>query len=231
MKLKMDFKAFIALVALAVLFSSIAYFTPWTSSNLETFKEREKLKSTTISFSNSATETQIQKNKSDRRSKDRISVGVRANKSISISERIRQLTDVSRNANANEIETLKHLLDDRKENASVRNEVLNRLRRSSYKAMLADHLSRLLHDPKESEKFRGYCVQHLMYAAEDANDPEARARIIEAIRSVQDDQSTIVRARSMTALTMLGEDDALNLAAQRLLDEKQPVKLGTVTYY
>jgi hypothetical protein len=89
------------------------------------------------------------------------------------------------------------VLRDTADSQTVRNEAANLLRRAGY-AGLADELLDILRDPKETPRFRGFCVQHLWQSAKDA-PPEEAERIGEEIRALLGDPDLPVRREALLA--------------------------------
>ena len=88
---------------------------------------------------------------------------------------------------------------------AVRNEALNLLRRSRVKG-LTERLVRLLGDPKNSARFRSYCIQHLWMGLESAGKEE-RQKIIGVLRRSISDRHRSVRREALLALVR--ENDPL----------------------
>lgn len=145
------------------------------------------------------------------------------NSKISFQQRMEAANQVHRVEDSADLEALKRVLDDKAEPLAVRNEAMNLLRRTTYRAELYRHLLRLLHDPEERDRFRGYCIQHLGYEAKDTKRLEVRAEIVSELAKLLDDTSPVVRARSLRSLTLLDEAVALEKAAQLVTDGSHPV--------
>ncbi len=68
---------------------------------------------------------------------------------------------VQRLSEPKDIKAVIQVLNDRQDTPHARNEAMLYLARSSYRSRLPEHLNKMLHDPRESDAIRGYCVHHL----------------------------------------------------------------------
>ena len=101
------------------------------------------------------------------------------------------------------------ILLDSEINDTSRNEAANLLRRSGDKD-LTPRLIRALGDPKNSARFRSFCVQHLWMNLKGAKAAE-RGRIIAVLHGALEDKE--VRVRREALLALVREKDARGCAA------------------
>jgi hypothetical protein len=95
------------------------------------------------------------------------------------------------------------VLLDTTDNDTVRHEAANLLRRSGHKG-LTDELIKVLDNPAEKARFRGFCVQHL-YLNHDKAGTEERSIIVGELRSLLKDKHLPVRREALLALVRLGD--------------------------
>jgi len=104
---------------------------------------------------------------------------------------------------------------DSKDSDTARNEALNLLRRSGYRD-LTQRLLILLGDPKNSPRFRSFCIQHLSMNLTAAGKDE-RAKIIEALRRYLADKEIKVRRECLLALVRDGDEKGKSTAVSWLI--------------
>ncbi len=120
-----------------------------------------------------------------------------------------------------DIHAVLRVLNDREDIPVARNQAALYLRRSPLQPELAEHLVHILRDPKESELMRKYAVQHLTYAAQDAQDETKRQWVVSRIEEALNDRSDLVRCRALRALTRLENPRVLEVSERLLLDNKE----------
>jgi HEAT repeat protein len=112
---------------------------------------------------------------------------------------------------------LAKVLEDAKDDDTVRNEVANLLRRSKYPG-LEDSLIRVLKNPEEKERFRAFAVQHLGVSFTQAG-LEKREVYGQELRGLLNDRDTSVKRESLLAL-VLAKDETGKETAEKWLVEK-----------
>ncbi len=105
---------------------------------------------------------------------------------------------------------------DTKDDDAARNEALNLLRRSGYKD-LTSRILIILGDPKNSPRFRAFCIQHLSLSLEAAGGEE-RGRILEALHRYLEDKEIKVRREALLALVRARDEKGKATAVAWLTD-------------
>ncbi len=106
------------------------------------------------------------------------------------------------------------VLMDTKDKDATRNEAANLLRRSGSKD-LSGRLIRILWNPQEGERFRGFCVQHLSLNLPQAGETE-KAEIIATLHKCLADKHLSVRREALLALSYANDAEAPKVAVKWL---------------
>jgi len=105
---------------------------------------------------------------------------------------------------------------DAKDEDAARNEALNLLRRSGYKD-LTGRILIIMSDPKNSPRFRAFCVQHLSVNLATADEKE-RTTILTALHRYLEDKEVKVRREALLALVRAGDEKGKTTAVAWLTD-------------
>jgi len=102
------------------------------------------------------------------------------------------------------------ILLDTKVDDTTRNEALNQLRKLKYPDLIQD-IIKVLNNPEEAPRFRGFCVQHL-YMAHEGASKEGKETILTTLQKSLADRHLSVRRESLLALVRLKDLKGISTA-------------------
>jgi HEAT repeat protein len=123
-------------------------------------------------------------------------------------------------ANPEDIQVLLSVLADPKDTDTVRNEVINLLRRSKAPGLL-DALCNVMDNPSEQPRFRSFAMQHIGLIAEGLPDSEAKKKAIAKMQAAIDDKDVAVCRQALQNLCRIKDPKGTEAAVKWLNDESK----------